>query len=99
MKKFVPLLLVIVCLAALLGACDDRPEYTFNNVDRCEYVLDESGHHVGNINFDDYLSPAPQSTLWMFAPSAQALPLRPRQISAPSTRRFPRLPDWADRSS
>lgn len=57
MKKFVPLLLVIVCLAALLGACDDRPEYTFNNVDRCEYVLDESGHHVGNINFDDYLSP------------------------------------------
>lgn len=62
--------------ALLLCACKTRPEYVFNNVDRCEYTLTESGDHVANINKEKYLSSA-------VAPPADAVDIRdhvtPRQ--------------------
>ena len=41
-------LLCLVLCAGLLGACEEREEYVFDNTDRCAYVLNERGDHVDN---------------------------------------------------
>ena len=59
MKKLsAALIFFVLSCALLLCACKTRPEYVFNNVDRCEYTLTESGDHVANINKEKYLSSA-----------------------------------------
>lgn len=59
MKKLSAAIIFFVLFCALLlCACKTRPEYVFNNVDRCEYTLTESGDHVANINKEKYLSSA-----------------------------------------
>lgn len=59
MKKFfAPVCVCIIfALAFTLCACEsERPQYTFDNTDRCTYTLDDDGFHIDNINFDDYLT-------------------------------------------
>ena len=70
MKKLsAAIILFVLFCALLLCACKTRPEYVFNNVDRCEYTLTESGDHVANINKEKYLSSA-------VAPPADAVDIR-----------------------
>lgn len=70
MKKLsAAIIFFVLSCALLLCACKTRPEYVFNNVDRCEYNLTESGDHVANINKEKYLSSA-------VAPPADAVDIR-----------------------
>lgn len=65
MKKAVSLIIAAICALLCFTACADNTPRTFDNTDRCEYVLDENGFHLANINYDDYLteSSAPDSAL------------------------------------
>ena len=45
MKKAVSLIIAAICALLCFTACADNTPRTFDNTDRCEYVLDENGFH------------------------------------------------------
>lgn len=45
MKKAVSFIIAAICALLCFTACADNTLRTFDNTDRCEYVLDENGFH------------------------------------------------------
>ena len=83
MKKLsAAIIFFVLSCALLLCACKTRPEYVFNNVDRCEYTLIESGDHVANINKEKYLSSAVAPLFYLACAQLLLRPARLRDICA-----------------
>ena len=83
MKKLsAAIIFFVLSCALLLCACKTRPEYVFNNVDRCEYTLTESGDHVANINKEKYLSSAVAPLFYLACAQLLLRPARLRDICA-----------------